>query len=124
MQIGEETDALTVLNQVESVDPDNVKMLWRTGRALLNLGGFKEAERYLMKAKDLDEESGVIKKDLVKVRMCLQQEDAKQKDLYAKVGIIRESVEVLMLEFFEFYFFTLCFSEKDDVYARVYASGW
>ena len=85
MQMNDDKKALEVLQKVEQVDPNNVKMLWRSGRALLNLGEFKDSEKYLVKARELDEGSGVIKKDLAKVRMLLEQEEAKKRELYAKV---------------------------------------
>ena len=122
MQMGAEKEALEVLKKVEEVDPNNVKMLWRSGRALLNLGEYKESERYLLKARDLDEESGVIKKDLVKVRMHLEQEKAKKKDLYANLKIeIAKRCHFYGL--FRVIFYFCVFSEKNDGRCRRNVTG-
>jgi len=64
MQLEDYRNALDVLTKVKHLQVDNIKMLWRTGRACLKLGLLEEAKDALLQARESDPDSSVIKRDL------------------------------------------------------------
>lgn len=67
MQLDDYENALQILYKVKILDENNIKMLWRTGRACLKLHRLEEARASLLRARELDPESSVIRRDLREV---------------------------------------------------------
>lgn len=64
MQLEDYKNALDILSKVKNLDENNIKMLWRTGRACLKLSQLEQAREALLKARELDPDSSVIRRDL------------------------------------------------------------
>jgi len=88
--------ALEVLRKVEEVDINNVKMLWRTGRALLQQGKCTEAYDYLSRANGLDANSAVIRRDLKKAEASIAEQAAAEREMYQKMvaGLAASAAEI------------------------------
>lgn len=95
MQLEQYEKARDTLRKVEQVDPTNTKMMWRTGRCLMKLSKNEEAEKYLANAKQNDNESKIILKDLNEVRKKLIEEKKASKALAEKMiqGLQRKNSE-------------------------------
>ena len=80
MQLNDYEGAVHALEKVESIDPNNVKMLWRMGNNYLHLGKFEKSEVYLKKALNLDPDSRVIQRDLelVNEKLKLQKDQSRK----------------------------------------------
>jgi len=81
MQLSDYDGAVQALEKVESIDPDNIKMLWRMGNNYLHLGKFEKSEVYLKKALNRDPDSKVIQRDLELVNEKLKHQKNQSRKL-------------------------------------------
>lgn len=79
-------EAEVASGNVLAEEPDNVKALFRRGRALQELGEYREAERYVRKALGLEKENKEAARLLVKLRQLVKSEADQQKEMFSRMA--------------------------------------
>jgi tetratricopeptide (TPR) repeat protein len=77
--------AIERLNEVLTLDPNNVKGLFRRGKAYLANNDVDKARADLLRARDAAPEDKEIKNELILLERKEKTQDAKQKQFYAKM---------------------------------------
>ncbi|KAL4230521.1 hypothetical protein ACF0H5_010903 [Mactra antiquata] len=85
LQLKDNEGAIHDCDEALSVSSDNVKALFRKGQALVNTKQWEKAEDVLKKASTLEPSDKGIQRELQKVKKAIQDEKAKEKQMYARM---------------------------------------
>ena len=75
-------DAKDIADEVLNMNPLNVKMLYRKGKALIHLGEYHEAIKVLVDAAKVYPNEKIIRDKIEKAKKLLKEYEEKEKEMY------------------------------------------